>query len=155
VSPYPADRIRAAGPMRLVLSTYPSRTAALGAIDAALARRLIACANLLPVDSRYWWKGRVESASESLVLFKTVPRRVEALLRFLKESHPYEVPEVAELDVPRADPSYLRYLATTVGVVARPVSAPGSGGARRREAPRGRAARGPGRTRVPHRRRSR
>jgi periplasmic divalent cation tolerance protein len=153
VSPHPAGPVRAVGPMRVVLSAYPSRTAALAAIDAALDRRLIACANLLPVDSRYWWKGRVESASESLVLFKTVPRRVEALLRFLKESHPYEVPEVAELDVARVDPSYLRYLATTLGVVARPM--PGSGGARRREAPRGRVARGPGRTRAPHRRRSR
>jgi periplasmic divalent cation tolerance protein len=153
VSPYPTAPGRAVGPMRIVLSAYPSRVAALAAMDAALARRLAACAHLLPIDSRYWWKGRVESASESLVLFKTVPKRVEALLRFLKESHPYEVPEVAELDVPRVDPGYLRYLTTTVDVAA--VPPPLRGGARRREAPRGQAARGPGRTRGQHRRRSR
>jgi periplasmic divalent cation tolerance protein len=153
VNPHPADRGHAVGPMRIVLSTYPSRAAALAAMDAALARRLAACANLLPVDSRYWWKGRVESAGESLVLFKTVPKRVGALLQFLKESHPYDVPEVAELDVLRVDPGYLRYLGATLEVAAATPPRPGS--ARRREAPRGRAARGPGRTRAPHRRRSR
>jgi periplasmic divalent cation tolerance protein len=153
VSPYPTNPARAVGPMRIVLSAYPSRAAALAAMDAALARRLAACANLLPVDSRYWWKGRVESASESLVLFKTVPKRVGSLLRFLKESHPYDVPEVAEVDVPRVDPAYLRYLAETLDVVAPGSPRPGS--ARRREGPRGRAARGLGRTRARHRRRSR
>jgi periplasmic divalent cation tolerance protein len=153
VSPYPLDPVRAVGPMRLVLSTYPSRGAALAAVDAVLARRLAACANVVPVDSRYWWKGRIESASESMVLFKTVPKRVGALLEFLKQSHPYDVPEVAELDVPRVDAGYLGYLATTLDAAA--VPPPFRAGPKRRAGPRGRAARGPGRTRARHRRRSR
>jgi len=97
MSPYPLDPVEARGPMRLVLTSYPSRDAALRAVDAALARRLAACANLVPIDSRYWWKDRVESAGETLVLFKTVPKRVGGLFRFLKETHPYDVPEVVEI----------------------------------------------------------
>jgi periplasmic divalent cation tolerance protein len=153
VSPDPLDPGRAVGPMRIVVSNYPSRAAALDAMDAALARRLAACANLVPIDSRYWWNGRVEAARESMVLFKTVPKRVGALLQFLKASHPYEVPEVAELDVPRADVGYLAYLAATLDAAA--VLPSVRTGARRRATPPGRAAQGPGRTQERHRRRSR
>lgn len=149
MSPTPSGTLRVVGRMRIVLSAYPSRAAALDAMDEVLGRRLAACANLLPVESRYWWKGRIESARESLVLFKTLPKRVGSLLRYLKEAHPYDVPEVAEVDVPRADPDYLRYLAATLDGA----SPNRRKTARRPEAPRGRGARGPGRTRArPHRR---
>lgn len=153
MSPYPADPVRAVGPMRLVLTTYPSEEAATRAVGAVLRLRLAACANLVPVASHYWWKRRVESAHEILVLFKTGPKRVGALLRYLKESHPYRVPEVAELDVPRADAAYLAYLAETIA----PSGGAGPLEARltRRAAPRARAARRPGRTRARPRPRSR
>jgi periplasmic divalent cation tolerance protein len=152
MSPYPEDPVRAVGPMRLVVTTYPSPTAADEAVRSALTRHLAACANVIPIRSQYWWKGELESAEESLVLFKTVPKRVGALLSFLDLTHPYDTPEVIELDVPRVNSRYLQYLIGTLDP-----SPPPSLGARsrRRAAQRARAARAPGRTRVPHRRRSR
>ena len=153
MSPFPIEPARAQGPMRFVVSTYPTREAALAAVDAVLRAKLAACGNVVAVHSRYWWKGSVESADESLVLFKTVPKRVGALLRFLETTHPYDVPEVAEVDVPRAGSAYLRYLAATLDPDSPPP--PLGGGPTRRGAPQARAARVPRRTRAPHRRRSR
>ncbi len=152
MSPYALDPIRAVGPVRLVISTYPSREAALTAVDAAVERRLAACGNVLPTESRYLWRGRVESRSEAFVVFKTVPKKVGALLEFLGQSHPYEVPEIVEVDVPRVDPRYLRYLSQTLD--RDPAPPPLGGGLRRREAPRGRGAPAPPRTRGPPHRRS-
>jgi periplasmic divalent cation tolerance protein len=152
MSPYPLDPARAVGPMRLVLTTYPSREAALEAVDSALTAGLAACANVVPAHSRYWWKGRIESADEALVLFKTVPKRVGALFRHLETTHPYEAPEIAEVDVSRVGSAYLRYLAETLDPASPPP--PLGGGPTRREAPRGRGARSPARTRAPRRRRS-
>jgi periplasmic divalent cation tolerance protein len=149
VSPFPIDPARATGPMRLVLSAYPSRDAARRAVRGALTRRLAACASVIPADSEFWWKGRLESAAESLVLFKTVPKRVGHLVRFLQESHPYDVPEVAEVDVPRVNTGYLDYLSHTLDPNAVPPRA------RRSGARRGRGAPAPGRTRAPRRRPSR
>jgi periplasmic divalent cation tolerance protein len=151
MSPPPVPA-RPPGPMRLVLSAYPSPRAAEAAVRGALTRKLVACASVLSVRSRYWWKGRLEAADESLVLFKTVPKRVGALFDYLAASHPYDVPEVAEVDVGRVAPGYLSYLVTTLDPSSleppeRPV--------RRPEGPRARGARGPGRTRAPHHRRSR
>ncbi len=152
MSPYPADPEWARGPMRLVLTTYPSRERALDEVAEAVARRLAACGSVVPVESRFWWNGKVAAEPEALVIFKTVPKRVGALIRFVAERHPYDVPEILELDVPRANPRYLAWLA---GSLDRS-SGPRSGDALSRPAgPRARAARAPGRTRAPHRRRSR
>jgi len=153
MSPYPLDPVRAVGPMRLVLTTYPSREAATDAVETVLLRELAACANIVPAHSRYWWKGKLESADEAMVLFKTVPKRVGALLSHLERNHPYDVPEVVEVDVPRAGTAYLRYLAATLDPEAPPP--PMGGGSTRRATRRARGARGLGRTRAPHRRRSR
>ncbi|MGP8078609.1 MAG: divalent-cation tolerance protein CutA [Thermoplasmata archaeon] len=153
MTPFPVEPARAMGPMRLVVSAYPSPDAALAAVEGALARRLAAGASTQPADSRYWWNGRLESASESVVVFKTVPKRVGALFRYLRENHPYEAPEILEIDVPRVDPGYLTYLGRTLDAYALEVPAgprPTRPGARR-----ARGARTPARTRATHRRPSR
>ncbi len=152
MSPYPADPEWARGPMRVVLSTYPDAARAGAAVEGALARRLAACGSLVPVESRYWWKGTIARDAEILVLFKTVPKRVGALFRFLAESHPYEVPEIVELDVPRAAAGYLAYLAAELDRSSGPLSADA---VTRPVGPRAPAARGPARTRGRPRRPSR
>jgi periplasmic divalent cation tolerance protein len=152
VSPYSIEPIRAVGPVRLVFSTYPSREAALSAVTTAVERHLAACGNILPAESRYLWRGRVESQTEALVIFKTVPKKVGALFEFLGKTHPYEVPEIVEVDVPRVDPRYFRYLSTTLDTD--PAPPPLGGGLTRRGAPRARGGRSPPRTRGPPHRRS-
>ncbi len=150
------DPVDATGPMRLVLTAFPSGEAVEAAVRDVLDRRLAACATVLPGRSSYWWKGAVESADEQLVIFKTVPKRVGGLFRRLQEIHPYEVPEILELDVPRVSTPYLEYLAATLDPDAPPLPLGGGTGARsptRRGSPRGRGARRPARTRGPPRRR--
>ena len=95
----------------LVLSTFP---------DVATARRIgrqlveekcAACANILPpVESIYWWEKKVETANETLVLFKTSAVRYAALENTLRQLHPYEVPEIIALPVERGLPDYLRWV---------------------------------------------
>lgn len=145
MSPFPSDPEWAVGPMRLVLTTYPDRARASTAVREAVGRRLAACGSVLAVDSQYWWKGKLRSEPEALVLFKTVPKRVGALFRFLEEHHPYDVPEIVELDVPRSSTGYLAYLTETLD---RASVRPGGGSRLTRSG--GRRARGapaPGRTR--------
>lgn len=148
------DPVDATGPMRLVLCAFGTASEADGAVERVLAARLAACANAVPIRSRYWWRGRLESADETLILFKTVPKRVGALFRALAAHHPYEVPEILEVDVPRVHPPYLAYLAETIDADAPPL--PLGGGRPRPTRPgsrRGRGGRRPARTRARPRRR--
>ena len=149
MTPYPLEPAEAKGPMRLVVSAFPSEAAADRAVEAVLGARLAACAQATPVKSRYWWKGKVRSDDEVVVVFKTVPKRVGALFRLLGARHPYEVPEVIEIDVPRVHDPYLAYLATTLDSKSPPPPpGAGRGAAMPRGARRARAARRPARTRA-------
>jgi uncharacterized protein involved in tolerance to divalent cations len=67
----------------LVVVTAPSLTVARKLAKAALEARLVACANLIPrLESLYWWEGKLEKATEVLLLMKTTQARVDDLERF-------------------------------------------------------------------------
>lgn len=76
----------------------------------ALIKRWAACANVAPISSVYWWKGRIESARELLVSFKTTRTQVAALVAWIRQSHPYEVPYVGVLPLTLKEPAYRRWV---------------------------------------------
>ncbi len=150
MSPFPTDPVEARGPMRLVLTTYPDSRVAEQQVERIVGARLAACAHVLPLRAWYWWKGRVERAEECAVVYKTLPKRVGALFHAIEKGHPYDVPEVIELDVPRVAPDYLAYL--TRELTRDPSARMGNAELMRSVAPRGRGAPLPRRTRAPRRR---
>ena len=77
----------------LIRVTCPSRRVAEEIADAAVERRLSACANLEgPVTSTYRWKGVVEQALEHVLWLKSVEACWPALEGLVKNIHPYDVP---------------------------------------------------------------
>lgn len=95
----------------LVLSTAPSRKAALKISEHLLNKRLAACVSLVPsVTSLYWWKGRKEKASEVLLLIKTQKSSFKKLEKAVLQCHPYSVPEILALPIQTAGKSYLKWL---------------------------------------------
>ncbi len=61
-----------------------------GSIEAKLA----ACAEVEgPIRSFYRWEGKLESAEEFRVTFKFIPERAQELEAWLRENHPYEIPQ--------------------------------------------------------------
>lgn len=95
----------------VILSTYPDQETADATADGMVRRRLAACANILEIRSVYLWQGKVEKAPELLVIFKTTQARKEDLKEQIRETHPYEVPEIVELGVSSINEPYLRWLA--------------------------------------------
>ncbi len=61
--------------------------------------QLAACVNLIPaVESIYRWQGNIETATETLAIFKTTAAVFPAFEKALTELHPYEVPEIIALE---------------------------------------------------------
>jgi periplasmic divalent cation tolerance protein len=80
-------------------------------IDGVLKDRLAACVNEVPgVRSRYWWKGKIESGRERLLIIKTSRAKAPALVRRVKALHSYSVPEVIVLPIVAGNPAYLRWI---------------------------------------------
>jgi periplasmic divalent cation tolerance protein len=70
-----------------------------------------ACVNIMPgVDSLFRWKGKIESAGESLLLAKTRASLLSEIVSLVKEAHSYEVPEIIALPIVGGSKEYLEWL---------------------------------------------
>ncbi|HXI70906.1 MAG TPA: divalent-cation tolerance protein CutA [Verrucomicrobiae bacterium] len=96
----------------IVLVTAPDLKTARMLAKAALAAKLIACANLIPkLESHYWWRGKMESGVEVLLILKTHKSRLAALETLILARHPYDTPEFLVLPVSAGSKKYLNWLA--------------------------------------------
>jgi periplasmic divalent cation tolerance protein len=94
-----------------VVTTIDSREAADRLARGAVAGRVAACAQVLgPIASTYRWNGRIESAEEWQVTFKTTTGRYESLEEHIREQHSYDVPEILCSPVIAGNPAYLQWL---------------------------------------------
>jgi len=73
--------------------------------------RLAACVNLLPdMRSIYRWHGRIESASEIVLIAKTRQDLTHALLARVNILHSYDVPCAVVLPITDGLPDFLRWI---------------------------------------------
>ena len=75
-----------------------------------LKKRLIACANIFPIKSIYWWKKKIEKADEFVMIMKTKKKIVGKAMKRIKKLHSYEVSCIDVIDVEKADKDYLKWL---------------------------------------------
>jgi len=100
----------------VVLVTCKSSLEARRIALALVRKRLAACGNLLgtPVASIYRWKGRVESARETLLILKTTRSRFRTLEKEIRRLHSYQVPEIIALPIISGSPKYLNWIVENV-----------------------------------------
>lgn len=95
----------------LAFSTFPDEAIARQIAERLVHDRLATCANILPqIDSIYHWKGKLEHATETLVLFKTSADTYTAFEAELRSLHPYDIPEIIAVDIAAGLPEYLRWV---------------------------------------------
>ena len=95
-------------PARIVLTTAANALEATRLAQTLVEERLAACATMIPaIQSIYHWQGKVESATETLLLLKTGPDQLVALEARLTELHSYETPEFLVLNVEAGSRPYL------------------------------------------------
>ena len=98
-------------PVRLVLTTCASPGEASRLGRTLVEERLAACATLIPaVESIYHWEGKVECATETMLLLKTGPDQLAALEARLGQLHTYQTPEYLVLGVEGVSHPYLEWL---------------------------------------------
>ena len=76
-----------------------------------VSKKLAACVTVLPgAVSYYRWKGKREKSREALLLIKTTRKHWSALEVFLKEHHPYQLPEILMLPASKGSKEYVSWL---------------------------------------------
>ena len=100
---------------RIALTTAATPEEARRLARALVEERLAACATVIPgAESIYHWEGKLETATETLLLLKTTAEKVEALEVRLKDLHSYQTPEFLVFEVERGSRAYLEWIEASV-----------------------------------------
>ena len=94
----------------IIVSTFPSKQSITGIANKLVKKKLAACVNMTKISSVYTWKGKVENQNEYLAFFKTTKKNQSTLKKELKKLHPYDVPEIAEINVESINQPYMKWL---------------------------------------------
>ena len=85
------------------------------AAKALLKNRVSACANIVArISSPFWWRSKLNSAQESLLIVKSKASLVSEIVRLVKEVHSYETPEIFALPIIGGNPDYLDWIGKEV-----------------------------------------
>ena len=59
---------------------------------ALLEKRLVACTNIHPIGSMYWWENKIQEDNEVVLLAKTGEKNYEKVKEEVQKLHSYEIP---------------------------------------------------------------
>jgi periplasmic divalent cation tolerance protein len=108
-------KIRAMSDALVILCTCPDDAIAGRLARSLVEQRLAACVNIVPaIRSIYSWQGELCDDKEVLLVIKTLQSRFPELEAWLREHHPYDVPEVVALPAEHVSADYLAWIASGV-----------------------------------------
>jgi periplasmic divalent cation tolerance protein len=93
-----------------VYVTASSEHEAKSIVKNLLGQRLIACANLFPITSLYFWDEKLQEEAEIAIIMKTRAGLVEKLIDELKKIHSYDVPCIVSWDIIKGSKDYLAWI---------------------------------------------
>ena len=97
----------------VVVTTLPDEAAGERLASLLVEKRLAACVNIsAPLTSIYRWQGKIEREREVMLTIKTTAKRYRAIEETIKNSHPYELPEVIALPITDGSTDYLAWIET-------------------------------------------
>lgn len=96
--------------MVIIFTTIHKKEIALKIGRALLQNRLIACFNLSPIQSAYWWKGKILEERETLMILKTRQENFEKIEKVIDEQSGYEVPELIAIKPSKVNKKYLQWV---------------------------------------------
>ena len=94
----------------IIVSTFPDKRSITKIANQLVKNKLVACVNIIKISSVYTWKRKIENQSEYLALFKTTKKNQIILKKELRKLHPYDIPEIAEINVESINQPYLKWL---------------------------------------------
>jgi periplasmic divalent cation tolerance protein len=83
----------------VIYVTFPDEATAKLIGKELLDLKIIACINILPVQSMYLWKGVSEDGNETVGLIKTSTKLLSKCIEIITRLHPYEIPCILNFSV--------------------------------------------------------
>ncbi len=94
----------------VLLTACADRASARVLAHALVTRRLAACVQMLPIESLYEWQGKIEEASEILLICKMKRQDYAEAEAAILALHAYELPEIIMLPVKAGSSAYRAWI---------------------------------------------
>ena len=95
--------------MILVYITCKDEEEAIKISKHLLDKRLIACSNMHPIRSMYWWNGKIQDEKEFVIIAKTLEKNYKKIKGEVSRLHSYEAPCILKIDA-EANESYDKWV---------------------------------------------
>ena len=79
-----------------------------------LEKKLIACANIFPVRSLFWWEGKIEECNEFVMIVKTKAEKFKELREEVKKIHSYSIPCICSFVVEEGNRDFLNWIEKSI-----------------------------------------
>ncbi|MCH6255773.1 divalent-cation tolerance protein CutA [Puniceicoccaceae bacterium K14] len=97
-------------PLLICLTTTNSRDEAAQIAKVAIEEQLAACAQIEgPIQSTYFWNGKVCSDEEFRIVFKTLESKLNDLENAVLKAHSYDTPQWIVLKSEKVEEKYLKW----------------------------------------------
>jgi periplasmic divalent cation tolerance protein len=98
----------------VIFVTFPDLKTAKKVVRGLVKAKLAACGNIFRISSIFAWKGKIEETPEYAAMIKTVRRNYPKAEKYIREHHPYEVPEIICWPIEKGLKEYIKWLDDSV-----------------------------------------
>jgi periplasmic divalent cation tolerance protein len=95
----------------VIFITCPNIKEANHIASVLIDKKLAACVNIIPkIDSIFRWQGKIDKASEVLLIVKSRKSLFKKIAATVKKHHSYDTPEIIALPIILGNKKYLHWL---------------------------------------------
>jgi periplasmic divalent cation tolerance protein len=99
-----------------VTTTLPDIDSANAMARKLLESRLAACANIVRLNSMYWWEDKIEERGEYAVILKIRSSDFDSVRMAILQGHPYDLPMVIRHSIDDGNPQFLDWIYKSTNV---------------------------------------
>lgn len=93
-----------------VETTYPNLRSAKNLGKILLTKKLAACVQFFPIESMYFWEGKLQNEREILVKIKSKNSLFFDIEKEIKKHHSYKIPQIISSQINQGSEAYLNWL---------------------------------------------
>lgn len=87
----------------LIYVTFENLESANKMADILMTKHLVACANIFPINSVFWWQSEINHSDEIVAIFKTRAEYWNIVKEIIEKYHDYQIPCIIKLNVETND----------------------------------------------------
>lgn len=80
-----------------------------------LRKKMVACSNIFPISSSYWWQGAIQHEGEFVSIVKTTLSNCDAVKEEVENIHPYDLPCIMIIEV-EANEAYEQWIKDSINL---------------------------------------